>query len=277
VNRVRKVPIIILLFLLSIGVSAIRSQTALSAEQILKKAEKRMLDAKTFQVSGVVAVVKNLKPYEKLSWGQALSLESIELTRELSFSFFYDRPDKLRFDWQNFAAGHKRASSIWSDGKKVFVWTPRTLETDGSFLLDTALDRKSALQEAEFGKSFGIATILLTQLTGDDRSFAFGGMKEASIVREEKVSDSSCYVILGVINNDPWVIWVTRPDFRIKKARFQVSLTSFDEIVETGRQKLTIGEINFIDPKFDEKILDAVFSYKPILGKKDIDLAKYDK
>lgn len=244
------------------------------ANEIVQEMAKQFRSADTYQVSGSMKTVSDMQPYRKLTWGQALTRVRLVLSPSLTFSFYFDRPDKLRFDWLSVDHKVDRNSSIWTKGKQGYSWLPSSGQSDGRFVLLDHADLRMLLQDADFHESSSIASILYAQLTGDARAFTFDEMKEAEIAREEVVDGSKCFVILGTISNDPWSLWIDKSTFTLRKMRLQISLTSFDEVVATGKQNLTIGEIRLVAPKMNSAIPATVFSYRPRFRKKDIDISK---
>ena len=254
---------------------AVSGQAKRQAGEIVQEMAKRFRSANTYQVAGSMNTVRSMQPYKKLTWGQALTETNLLTKQYLSFSLFFHRPNKLRFDWLSVDHKVDRNSSIWTNGKQGYSWLPRSGESDGRFVLLDHTELKMLLQDADFHESSSMASIFYAQLTGDDaRAFTFDEMKETEIVREELVDGKKCFVILGTISNDPWAMWIDKSTFILRKMRLQISLTSFDEIVATGKQNLTIGEVRLVDPRMNVPIPAKVFSYRPKFRKKDIEISK---
>ena len=252
----------------------VNCQEELRASEIVQEMAKQFRSAKTYEVAGSLKTVLNMRPYSKLTWGQALTKERLVLSPSLQFSFFFERPNKLRFDWLSIDHRVDRPLSIWTDGIHGFSWRPSSEEKNSHFVLLNHSELKMLLQDADFNQSSSMASILFSQLTGDARTFAFDEMKQAEIVREEIVDGKKCYVILGTISDDPWSVWVEKSTFILLKMRLQISLNSFDDIVATGKQNLTIGEVSLTQSKLNAQLPISVFSYRPKLRKKDIDISK---
>ena len=245
------------------------------AQEVVNEMANKFRGAHTYQTSGVLTTIKNFEPYKKLTWSQALTHSELLTAHSLSFSFYFERPSKLRFDWLNVNLKVNRKSVIWTDGEKHFSWLPSSGESDGRFVWGKGSSLKMLLQDADFNQSSSMASILFAQLTGDERAFTFNEMKDAEVVREEVIDGRTCLVILGTISKDPWALWIDKSTFVLRKMRLLISLTSFDEVVETGKQKLTIGEVRMVDPSINEPVSSRIFEYKPNVKKKDINLAKY--
>lgn len=266
----------IVLFMISVFAlcCAASGQAKSSANEIVEEMAKKFRSADTYRVSGVMRSVRNLNPYRKLTWEQALTRTKLVTNQTLSFSFYFERPSKLRFDWSSRDHHVDRNLSIWTNGTRGFSWLPSSGEADGHFVLMNLSDIKMLLQEADFNQSSSMASIFYAQLTGDKRAFTFNEMTEAKIVREDVIDGRNCFVILGNISNDPWALWIDKSTFVLRKVRLLISLTSFDETVATGKQSLTIGEVNLTAPQMNAQIPSSVFTYKPRLRKKDIDISK---
>ncbi len=158
-----------------------------AAQEVVNGMSNKFLGADSYQTSGVLTTVKNLEPYKKLTWSQALTQPTLLTEHSLSFSFYFDRPNKLRFDWLSVDHKVSRMSAIWSDGRKLFSWLPSSGETNGRFVWGKESSLEMLLQEADFRQSSSMTSILFAQLTGDKRAFLFNEMKDSEIVREEEI------------------------------------------------------------------------------------------
>lgn len=256
-------------------VASVHSQNSrLTAEQVIKKMVTVYSEAKTYQESGTVWLVKDINQYRGKSWEDVLAVSDFEKTKKVTFSFYYQRPGRLRFEWIDNQSKVTRRSVIWSNGKDAYSWRTDYEDNDNIFIWDRESTLKWAINE-ETRESMSVADILYNALTGNIEFYSYSKMTQSRIVREESIGKDKCFVVLGYISRDPWVLWVDTKTFALRRYRMQIATGSFDESVRTGYMPSTLGEVNHENIKINSAVKRSVFNFKPRLQKGDIDISKY--
>lgn len=260
---------------LIVAANAFAQELRLTADQIIQRMTEVYSSAKTYEQSGSVFLVKDINEFRGRTWEDVLVVNSFERVEKVSFRFHFQRPDLLRFEWSDRSSKTDRPSLVWSNTKGVYSWTTRLDEADSPFILDKEPSLKWAIDQETRG-SMSVADILHNALNGSKEFYSFNRMKEAKVIREESLSGSDCYVILGTIGNEPWALWIDKQSFVLRRYRTQISTGSFDESVRTGFMPTTLGEVNHDEIKVNSVIPKAIFDFKPLLRKGDIDISKYE-
>lgn len=267
--------IVFLIGVVHVFVAHVQTQSSkLTAEQVIKKMATVYSGANTFQESGTVSVAKDINQYKGRTWEDVLTARDFEKAKRVSFDFFYQRPDRLRFEWIDDRSKVERRSVVWSNGNDVYSWRTDYDDNDDIFIWNKESSLKLAVSEKTRG-SMSVADILYNALTGNTEFYSFSGMTQSRIVREELIGRDKCFVVLGYISRDPWVLWVDTKTFALRRYRMQVATGSFDESVRTGYMPTTIGEVNHVNIRINSAITRSVFNFKPKLQKGDIDISKY--
>lgn len=267
--------IVFLIGVVHVFVAHVQTQSSkLTAEQVIKKMATVYSGANTFQESGTVSVAKDINQYKGRTWEDVLTARDFDKAKRVSFGFFYQRPDRLRFEWIDDRSKVERRSVVWSNGNDVYSWRTDYDDNDDIFIWNKESSLKLAVSEKTRG-SMSVADILYNALTGNTEFYSFSGMTQSRIVREELIGRDKCFVVLGYISRDPWVLWVDTKTFALRRYRMQVATGSFDESVRTGYMPTTIGEVNHVNIRINSAITRSVFNFKPKLQKGDIDISKY--
>jgi outer membrane lipoprotein-sorting protein len=248
----------------------------LIADQIILRMTKVYSSAKTYQETGSVSLVKDINTFKGKAWEDVLLTEDIEKVENVTFSFQYQRPSRLRFEWSDEQSKVKRPSVVWSNGESAYSWRTSYDENKDVFIWDKESSLKWAIDEETRG-SMSVADILYNALNGSKEFYSFSEMKQARIVREELIGGHPCFVIIGYISRDPWVLWIDKENFVLRRYRMQIATGSFDESVRTGFMPATLGEVNHDNIQVDVGIPSSTFNFKPTLRKGDIDISKYKK
>lgn len=116
-------------------------------------------------------------------------------------------------------------------------------------------------------------------LMKDVSPFSFGDMisimDRASLIREEQIDGEPCHVIKGDISGVPWVLWVGKESYLLRKTRTLYTSASFHETLERkGGVKTSVAEEVHRDIKVNGRIPEAIFRYRPQLRADDIDLTR---
>ena len=219
-------------------------------------------------------LVKDINVYKGKTWEEGLTVKDFERTEQVTYKFYYQRPNRLRFEWVVDQSKVTRPSVVWSDGKNAFSWRTDYSDNDDIFIWDKESSLDWAIDEETRG-SMSVADILYNALTGSTKFYSFNKMKQTRIVRVESVAGRNCFVILGYISDDPWVLWIDKKSFVLRRYRTQFATGSFDESVITGFMPTTLGEVNHDNIQTNAPIRKSIFAFKPKLKKGDIDISKY--
>ncbi|MDM7923399.1 MAG: DUF2092 domain-containing protein [Pyrinomonadaceae bacterium] len=261
---------VLLVFGFSYTVSA--QDSSAKAREIIDKMTAIYATAPSYESSGNVGIIKDLDALSGMTFVDALSLNSIELSESISYRFIYSRPDKLRFNWKDSNSSSSRTSVVWSDGKNVYTWRSGLAEED-IFIWSKESSLKWAIEEETRGTS-DVSRLLYNALSGSKEYFSFNRMEDVSVVREDSIDGAVCYVVRGSISGHPWVLWIDKQSYYLRRYRFLVATGSFDESVRTGKMQLTIGETNHRDINIGRHIPKSEFKFVPDLRKGDLDISK---
>jgi hypothetical protein len=99
-------------------------------------------------------------------------------------------------------------------------------------------------------------------------------MTELALLGDERMDGEDCRVIKGKIDGTPWVLWIGKKSYLLRKTRTLYTSSSFHEMVEKGRVKTSVAEEVHHDIKVNEKIPTEVFKYQPHLLSNDVDLTR---
>lgn len=257
-----------------LGISVLGQNSDLNADQIIERMTKLYSSVRTYQETGSVSLVKDINVYKGKSWEDVLSVGDFEKSKKVTFQFYYQRPARLRFEWVDNQSKVTRPSVVWSNGKNAYSWRTDYDDNDDIFIWDKESTLKWAIDQETRG-SMSVADILYNALTGNKEYYSFSEMKQARIIREESIASNPCFVILGYISRDPWVLWIDKKNFVLRRYRMQVATGSFDESVITGYMPTTLGEVNHDNIQTNAGVARSIFNFKPRLRKGDIDISKY--
>ncbi|MEJ7624100.1 MAG: hypothetical protein WKF34_08895 [Pyrinomonadaceae bacterium] len=227
-----------------------------------------------YQDVGSASIVKNIDVYKGKSWEEVLLIQDFQKTTKISFKSYFQRPERIRFEWIDNQSKITRPSVVWSDGKNAYSWRTDYDDNDDIFIWDKESSLKWAINEETRG-SMSVADILYNALTGSNEYYSFNKMTRSRIAHEEVLTGRACYVILGEISNDPWALWIDKKSFVLRRYRMQIATGSFDESVRTGYMPTTLGEVNFDSVQTNSTISRSIFDFRPKLRKGDIDISKY--
>jgi hypothetical protein len=197
----------------------------------------------------------------------------------VTFKTYYVRPNIFRFDWISARTTHSREASVWSDGKKLYSWMPSLSHEDDEFTFFTPSIKYLALAiDDATASSTGAAYPLISMLVGESSSMSFEELLRTSegftLVGEELIDGEICYVIKANLSGVPWTIWIDKQRHLLRKTRTVYGSGSFNERVENEVRKEFIAEEIHRDIRINEPIARDVFSYRPKLESRDIDLTR---
>lgn len=247
----------------------------LPVDEIISRMTRTYSTASSYQDSGTIVVVKDSRPLEGRELISLLVASDFEREERVTFNFSFRRPDHLKFEWKNKQSRVNRESVVWSNSKGAFSWGTDFDEPDASFIFDKEQDLKWAIDEETRG-SMGAGDILYTALDGSKESYSFSKLTNSRVIRKETLSGNDCYVILGNIGKEPWVLWIDTKTFVLRRFRTIIATGSFGDAVASGYMPFTVGEFNHNNIVLNESIPDSVFDFKPEMRKGDIDISSYD-
>lgn len=252
--------------------------TSPGPNEILREMVARYAGFTSYQDSGVVQTL----PAESLLAASPASPRFINIASSgealVSFKTHYTRPGKFRFEWRSLQLGASRDAAIWSDGKQAFSWAPDVTGMGKGFVLNSGSELRWYVDEAQRW-SGGAVFFVPSLLMKDVSPFSFGDMLSTmeglSLLREERVDGESCHVIKGELSGVPWVLWVGKESYLLRKTRTLYTSASFHETLERkGRVKTSVAEELHRDIKVNGKISETVFRYRPQFHADDIDLTR---
>jgi len=231
--------------------------------------------ASSYQDSGTIVVLKGNRAVQGQELLELLVANDFEKEERVSFNFSFRRPEHLRFEWKNKQSRLSRQPIVWSNSKGAFSWGAVFDEPDASFTFDKEKSLKWAINEQTRG-SMDVADLLFNALDGSKESYSFNKMSTSKVIRNEVLSGRNCYVILGNIGNQPWVLWIDTENFLLRRYRTLIAIGSFGDSVASGYMPFTIGEFNHNDIVLNTSIPDSLFDFKPALRKGDSDISNYE-
>ena len=180
----------------------------------------------------------------------------------------------FRFEWKRTALEESRSAVIWYDGKLAYSWMPGSDEKESGFYLTNDSDLSFTIDEALVPSS-GAAFLVPSLLMKDMPRYTFRDMVDSMTgfrpLREEQFEGEACYVIKGEIDDAPWVLWVGKDNYLLRKTATLYTGGSFDERVEKGTRHTLMAEEIHRDIKINGKIPQKVFRFKPKLQADDLD------
>jgi outer membrane lipoprotein-sorting protein len=264
----------LLLFLSSIAYS---QSTPPNPKAILKEMVSRYSGFSSYQDTGVVQTL----PSESLLAVASASPSFITIasgdTTLVSFKTYFARPRLFRFDWKGAFIPSSRVAVVWSDGNKDYSWMPSRYPGRTGFELSSGSNLSFYTHEAS-GTSAGAIFFVPSLLMDDIDDVPFGrmvtSMTELALLGDERMDGEDCRVIKGKIDGTPWVLWIGKKSYLLRKTRTLYTSSSFHEMVEKGRVKTSVAEEVHHDIKVNEKIPTEVFKYQPHLLSNDVDLTR---
>lgn len=227
----------------------------------------------SYQDSGVVSLALD-DPLIVNTKGRVLKNVAMQSDTLVSFKTYYLRPNRFRFEWKSSTQAAARESVIWFDGKRAYLWMP-TESSSRTFELTSSLDLGITLDQAlspSLGSVFFVPTLLLKKAT----VFPFADMlsiaKQVSIVREELVNGETCYVIKADLSGVPWLLWIGKESYLLRKTRTLYSARSFDDPSSKHLRQSVIAEEIHSSIRINRRVPKRLFRLRPVLKPQDLDL-----
>jgi hypothetical protein len=245
-----------------------------NARAILDKMISRYKTINSYQDSGVVRRVQaDPSKIARLDVEEAHHSRSEDETL-VTFKTYFQRPNRFRFDWNSSMFLTRRNAVIWFNGKKAYEWMPQSI-TDQDFTLSSSSALWLAVVEAN-RSSAGATFVVPSMLTkGVDPAIGFADHLESAtdlwIMREESCEDESCYVVRGHLSGTPWVFWIGKNSYLLRKFRTLYSRGSFHD---QQKREQGIAEEIHSNIKINGKLSRDVFNFRPRLLPNDVDLTR---
>lgn len=246
-----------------------------SVDQIIGRMTETYASASSYQDSGTIVVLKGNRVVQGQELLDLLVANDFEKEGRVTFNFAFRRSEHLRFEWKNKQSKVNRQPVVWSNSKGAFSWGTVLDEPDASFIFDKEKSLKWAVDEQTRG-SMGVADLLFNALEGSKESYSFSKMTNSQVIRNETISGNECFVILGNIGNQPWVLWIDSKNYLLRRYRTTIATGSFGDAVANGYMPFTFGEFNHNDIVLNTSIPDSLFDFKPELRKGDSDISNYE-
>jgi len=193
-----------------------QGQKATNAEEVLAKMLATYENAQSYEDVGEMRLLQNAKTILSEPRG------SKQFKIMVSFQIHFEKPQLFRFDWRNGLTKTSRESVIWSDGQEHYIWAPDRVTADDRFNLerkkgfDYLIDR---VVKPSNGTILPIPGLLIPTL----RRYSFADvarhLSEVKIIKEAFVDGEMCYVVSAKASNDPWVFWIGKSSFLLRKMK----------------------------------------------------------
>jgi outer membrane lipoprotein-sorting protein len=271
--RLNKIVLSLFVCLFIEGCSA--QEPVQSAEQVLLRMAEVYATTSSYQDVGSVVVLKDSKTLKGQELVETLVASSFDSDDRVSFNFSFRRPEHIRFEWKNKLSKVSRQPVVWANATGAYSWGTVLDEPEASFVFDKESSIKWAIDEETRG-SMGVADFLYTMLNGSKENYSFSKMTNAKVIRNESLTGNGCYVILGNIYNQPFVLWIDSQTYLLRRYRTIIATGSFGDSVASGYMPFTVGEFNHREIKLNASLPDSLFDFKPELRKSDSDISNYE-
>jgi len=266
------------LFMLGLACGAITKAQRLEPDPkaILRKMMNKYDSAKSYQDTGLVRITADqnlLKEHTDSANSGCLTCETVTL---LTFKTYYSKPVRFRFEWKNLLQPSARKSMVWSDGNRAYRWMPE-VSGDGTFEFVDSASLRFNLEWAlkpTLGSIFLIPTLLMNDATFAPFSDTLRSATRTTIVGEQMVDGEICFVIKAELTGVPWLLWIDKQSYLLRKTRTTYSSGSFHDQLKGNGKRSVIAEEVHSDIKINQKIPRSVFSYRPLLPKRKDDSRK---
>ncbi len=245
------------------------SQTAKNAPEVFAKMLATYEHAGSYEDNGEMRVLPNAKSILDDNTRRAKPL--------VLFRTFFEKPQLFRFDWLNRLTKTSRESAIWSDGQEHCIWALDRVTPDDRFNFERKRDFDFLVDRAVKPSNGTILTIpglLIPTLRPYTFADVIRDLSEAKIIKEQFVDGEMCYVISAKASNDPWVFWIGKRSFLLRKMRSVLASGSFDEGRGRRPSKRVIAEEVHRHIEINRTVDPEVFHYKPRILARDTDLTK---
>lgn len=242
-------------------------------QTVLKKVIAQYERASSYQDSGEVRIISS-------SDGRITEpLPVASQSTFISFSTRYRRPSMFRFEWRSPDLTTSREAVIWSDGKQTYRWMPYESRGKKGFFLEDVISIKLLINDSmrsSGGAAYTISSLLMKDVAYSSFAEVMTSMTSLSILREEEFDGEQCYVIEGLADGIPWVFWVGKTSYLLRKIRTVYTLDSFHKNAEKGQERggRLIAEEIHRNIKINTDIPDSFFKSKPRLQAGDIDFTR---
>lgn len=192
----------------------------------------------------------------------------------VSFRTHYVRPGRFRFDWKSFSFKGPREATIWSDGRSSYSWRPSPGSQNGEFTYGRAslLFFMEEARSSSAGAIYFVPSLLMRNMSYMPFADLLSLIKAPSVVGEEDSEGETCYVIMGKIEGDPWMFWIGKKTYLLRKIRTLYSFGSFHGKVQPGTGKILLAEEIHRNIRVNRRIPKETFQFKPLLRPNDLDL-----
>lgn len=193
----------------------------------------------------------------------------------VSFKTFFLRPRMFRFEWQNSLTKTSRDSVIWLDGEQAYSWAADKVLGEDRFVFEQKRNFDSLIDDAikpSGGMVLMVPGLLMTTLRPYTFADVVKDIFEPKIIKEQLVDSEMCYVIMGEVSNVPWVLWVGKKTFLLRKMRSFYSIGSFYERLKKGQSNQLVAEEIHHQIRINRRIPEKLFHYRPWVRARDKDL-----
>lgn len=201
----------------------------LSPRTILTKMVDQYEHASSYQDVGVLRVFPN--DSSPLDGADNRPLKgAVDNQTLVSFKTYFRRPRMFRFEWQSSLVRAPRNSVIWTHGKQVYSWAANKVIGEDRFVLK----KESAFSllidktmKPSGGSVFTVPSLLITDLAYYTFADLVNDLTDLTIVREDLLDGEMSYVIKGKASTVPWLLWVGKKSYLLRKPRSFYSIGSF--------------------------------------------------
>ncbi|HEX2271541.1 MAG TPA: hypothetical protein VHH35_18495 [Pyrinomonadaceae bacterium] len=196
-----------------------------------------------------------------------------EAKNRLSVSFstyFVRQPTMFRFDWQNSWGKNSRRSAVWFDSKHAYSWDSDSALGGDRFLLNQEDSLSLLINQKTASSASTMLTVpglLMTDLVPHTFADVVQDLTDVRIVREEPVEDAMCFLIRGRAGRTPWLLWIDKKAYYLRKMRSVFSVGSFHE----AQKSEYVAEEIRRHIEINKPITEKIFHYRPEFRRGDLD------
>jgi outer membrane lipoprotein-sorting protein len=244
---------------------------------IIEKMVKVYATASSYQDSGSVVILESGLRGDP---GSDIKLSQIVPSKKVAvveFKTYFRRPRLFRFDWKNSIRAQPGVSVVWSTGKEVFSWTRDDALKNGTFVLRKGSELKTYTDDALIasgGAIYTVPSLLKEDVTHLPFSDLISNIRNPSVLREERLDNELCYVIQGDIDGVPWVLWIGKRSYLLRKTRTVYSARPLHPKEHVDKGEILIAEEVHNGIKMNARIAGRLFEYRPRIQADDVNLTQ---
>jgi len=166
------------------------------------------------------------------------------------------------------------------NGTRAYLWVPVSSDR-ASFELTSYKELWLPVVHANsstLGAIFFVPTLLIGEPAISEFPSTFAQIvssaTNASVIANETIDGEVCHVIRADLSGAPWLLWVGRESFLLRKTRTIYSAKPFDPSGKYTMKDSVVAEELHMKIRLNKPISDQVFKFKPRINRGDHDLRK---